>query len=311
MGTRELSVNKWRSSEGLRGYPASSGVVCRDAPVSGGRCLLDGDPHLPSKACEFSSVLTGRAYKACGQATSSLHAMALLQFYQTKALMDMHEGSPERALIGELCTATDLALQGTSIAVCTIGLAMSTLVVQERHLWLNLVDMSDADKVRFLDYPISQDGLFGDAVEICAKQFSAAQLQTEAIRHIPPRDGGDELFRWLPFPELSKKEQIPLFLGPKRARLAVYDLVKPCTPQPPRVASLQLGAVRGPDYAFSRTPCRPLETGRCCIAHSDPASGRSWAFQAGFLSSTLLHHNFSEAPGAYGSRSRNRTASSI
>ncbi|XDV20071.1 hypothetical protein PO909_025453 [Leuciscus waleckii] len=30
----------------------------------------------------------------------------------------------------------------------------------------------------------------------------------------------------------SKKEKIPLFLGPKRASLVVCDPVKPCTPQP-------------------------------------------------------------------------------
>ncbi|XDV15265.1 hypothetical protein PO909_015389 [Leuciscus waleckii] len=128
-----------------------------------------------------------RAYKACGQAASSLHAMALLQVYQAKALMDMHEGSLDRALMSELRTATDLALRSTSVAACMFGLMMSTLVVQEHHRWLSLVDMADVDKVRFLDSPISQVGLFGDAVESCAQQFSATLEQTEAIRHILPR----------------------------------------------------------------------------------------------------------------------------
>ncbi len=57
---------------------------------------------------------------------------------------------------------------------------MSTLVVQERHLWLTLADMRESDKHRFLDSPISQAGLFGEAVEDFAHQFSAAQKQTEA-----------------------------------------------------------------------------------------------------------------------------------
>ncbi|KAL0170794.1 hypothetical protein M9458_035390, partial [Cirrhinus mrigala] len=39
---------------------------------------------------------------------------------------------------------------------------ISTMVVQERHLWLDLAQMSDADKVCFLDAPISQASLFGD-----------------------------------------------------------------------------------------------------------------------------------------------------
>ncbi len=64
---------------------------------------------------------------------------------------------------------------------------MSTMVVQERHLWLNLAEMKDADKARFLDAPISQAGLFGDTVEGFAQQFSAVQQQTEAIQHILPR----------------------------------------------------------------------------------------------------------------------------
>ncbi len=58
---------------------------------------------------------------------------------------------------------------------------MSTLVVQERHLWLCLADMKEQEKVQFLNAPVSQTGLFGDAVESFAQQFSAAQKQTEAI----------------------------------------------------------------------------------------------------------------------------------
>ncbi|KAL1261454.1 hypothetical protein QQF64_006719 [Cirrhinus molitorella] len=47
--------------------------------------------------------------------------------------------------------------------------------------------MKDTDKVRFLNAPISQTGLFGDAVENFAQQFSAAQKQSEAIKRILPR----------------------------------------------------------------------------------------------------------------------------
>ena len=100
--------------------------------------------------------------------------MLLLQVYQARALMDMHEGRPDCALIGEHRTASDLALRGMGVVACAIGLAMSTLVVQERHCWLSLVDMADADKVRFLVSPVSQVGLVGDATENCTQQFSAA-----------------------------------------------------------------------------------------------------------------------------------------
>ncbi len=146
-----------------------------------------GNPHLPSRACKFSSSLAGKAYTACGEAASTLHAMALLQVYQAKALKELHEGSSDPGVMQELRTATDLALRVTKVTARSLGRAMSTLVVQERHLWLNLADMREPDKVRFLNAPVCQAGLFGDAVESFAQQFSAAQKQTEAIKHILPR----------------------------------------------------------------------------------------------------------------------------
>ncbi len=68
-----------------------------------------------------------------------------------------------------------------------LGQTMSTLVVQERHLWLTLADMRETDKHRFIDSPISQAGLFGEVVEDFAQQFSTTQKQTEAFQHILPQ----------------------------------------------------------------------------------------------------------------------------
>ncbi len=148
---------------------------------------LRGEPCLPSRACKYSSGLTGSAYRACGEAASALHAMALLQVHQAKALRDLHEGGHDLAVLHELRAATDLALRATKVTAQSLGRAMSTLVVQERHLWLCLTDMKEQEKVQFLNAPVSQTGLFGDAVESCAQQFSAAQKQTEAIKHIMRR----------------------------------------------------------------------------------------------------------------------------
>ncbi len=39
-------------------------------------------------ACKYSSGLIGSAYRACGEAASVFHAMALLQVHQAKALKD-------------------------------------------------------------------------------------------------------------------------------------------------------------------------------------------------------------------------------
>ncbi len=111
----------------------------------------------------YLSGLTGSAYRACGKAASSPSAMALLQVLTWRFYMNC-------------------VLRWTSrfVRQRSLGRAMSTLVVQERHLWLCLTDME-------LNDPVSQTGLFGDAVESISQLFSAAQSQTEVIRHIMRR----------------------------------------------------------------------------------------------------------------------------
>ncbi len=153
-----------------------------------GAAAWRGNPRLPSRACKFSSALTAKAYGAAGQAASALHAMALLQVHQAKALKQLHEGDADPGVLQELRTATDLALRATKVTARALGQTMSTLVVQERHLWLTLADMKESDKHRFLDSPISQAGLFGEAVEDFAQQFSAALCPTVLRRK--EADGG-------------------------------------------------------------------------------------------------------------------------
>ncbi len=114
--------------------------------------------------------------------------MAILQVHQAKVLKQVHESSTDPGLMQELRLATDFALRASKVTARSLGKAMSTMVVQERHLWLNLAEIKDVDKARFLDAPISQAGLFGVTVEGFAQQFSAVQQQTEAIQHILPRD---------------------------------------------------------------------------------------------------------------------------
>jgi len=104
--------------------------------------------------------------------------MATYQRYQAQALAELHEGGSNPGLLHELRTATDYALRTTKSAACALGKTMSTLVVQERHLWLNLADMRDVDKVRFLDSPISQAGLFGDTVDEFTQEFKAVREQS-------------------------------------------------------------------------------------------------------------------------------------
>ncbi len=103
------------------------------------------EPRADGHAC-----LGSREHRAGG---SALHAMAILQVHQAKALKQVHEASTEPGLMQELRTATDFALRATKVMARSLGKAMSTMVVQERHLWLNLAEMKDVDKARFLDAP--------------------------------------------------------------------------------------------------------------------------------------------------------------
>ncbi len=114
-----------------------------------GAAAWRGNPRLPSRACKFSSALKAKAYGAAGQAGSALHAMALLQVHQAKALKQLHEGGADPGVLQELRTATNLALRATKVTARALGQTMSTLVVQERHMWLTLADMRESDKHRF------------------------------------------------------------------------------------------------------------------------------------------------------------------
>ncbi len=93
----------------------------------------------------------------------------------------MDESNPNPTAFSELRSATDLALRATKITDQVIGRSMASLVVLERHLRLNLTEMKDADKISFLDSPVSPNGLFGPAVEGFAERFTAAQKSSQAM----------------------------------------------------------------------------------------------------------------------------------
>ncbi len=141
----------------------------------------------PSKPCRTTSALAGRSYASAGQAASALHSMAVLQVYQAKLLSAIDESEPDPATLRELRSATDLALRATKITAQAIGRSMASLVVLERHLWLTLTEIKDADRVSFLDAPISPSGLFGPAVKGFAERFTEAQKASQAMRHFLPK----------------------------------------------------------------------------------------------------------------------------
>ncbi len=173
----------------------------------------------PSKPCRTTSALAGRSYASAGQAASALHSMAVLQVYQAKLLSAVDESEPDPATLRELRSATDLALRATKTTAQAIGRSMASLVVLERHLWLTLTEIKDADRVSFLDAPISPSGLFGPAVKGFAERFTEAQKVSQAMRHFLPKRSSPAAAQ--SHPRTAPTQQ------PAKPAPAVYDTQQP------------------------------------------------------------------------------------
>ncbi len=59
-------------------------------------------------------------------------------------------------------------------------------VAEERHLWLNLTEIREKEKVFLLDAPISQSGLFGEVVSSVMEKFCSAKTQSAALKQFMP-----------------------------------------------------------------------------------------------------------------------------
>ncbi len=139
---------------GVYGGPPGGAVSC-DASVSLYCLHPAGQPCLLFRACRYSSGLIWRGL--CGLWRCCLHLTLrrYCRFFRLKALRDMHGGGHDPEVLKELRTAPDLAPRATKVMARSLGRAMSTIVVQERHLWLCLVDIGTPTKFgssRFL-YP--------------------------------------------------------------------------------------------------------------------------------------------------------------
>ncbi len=164
-------------------------------------------PLLPSKPCRTTSALIGKSYIAAGQAGMALHTMAILQAYQADVLKEMDEGTgltPEAAK--ELRRATDLALRATKHTARAVGRSMAASVAAERHLWLNLTEIREKEKVFLMDAPISQSGLFGEAVSAVVDKFRSAKTQSAALKQFMPRRARDFS---TPSSSVSREQPLP------------------------------------------------------------------------------------------------------
>ncbi len=177
------------------------------APSWKSRPLLPSKPLPLPLLCRTTSALIGKSYIAAGQAGMALHTMAILQAYQADVLKEMDEGTgltPEA--VKELRRATDLALRATKHTARAVGRSMAASVAAERHLWLNLTEIREKEKVFLMDAPISQSGLFGEAVSAVVDKFRSAKTQSAALKQFMPRRARDFS---TPSSSVSREQPLP------------------------------------------------------------------------------------------------------
>ncbi len=164
-------------------------------------------PLLPTKPYRTTSALIGKSYIAAGQAGMALHTMAILQAYQADVLKEIDEGAGLTAeAVKELRRATDFALRAIKHTACAVGRSMADSVAAERHLWLNLTEIREKEKVFLLDAPISQSGLFGEAVSSVVEKFHSAKTQSAALKQFMPRRMRDHS---TPSSSMSREHSLP------------------------------------------------------------------------------------------------------
>ncbi len=159
----------------------------------------------------FSSRLTNAAAadftNLVGSVEQGYTATAKVMAYQADVLKEMDEGTgltPEA--VKELQRATDLALRATKHTARAVGRSMAASVAAERHLWLNLTEIQEKEKVFLMDAPISQSGLFGEAVSAVVDKFRSAKTQSAALKQFMPRRARDFS---TPSSSLSREQPLP------------------------------------------------------------------------------------------------------
>ncbi|XP_026054330.1 uncharacterized protein LOC113040222 [Carassius auratus] len=143
------------------------------------------------------------------KAASALHTMDILQVFQTKILRSLDESSPHEPGFRNLRSATDFALGDTKATAQAIRRSMANLVVLEHHLWHNLTEIKESDKVAFLDAPVSPFSLFGPAIEGFTEHYTAAQKLSQAMQHLLPKHSSSEPSRPRTVPTKHQSKPVP------------------------------------------------------------------------------------------------------
>ncbi len=217
--------------------PVERSVVMQVCPYTvstqqGKLCLL-------FRACRYSSGLIRRGL--CGLWRCCLHLMLrrYCRFFRLKALRDMHGGGHDPEVLKELRTAPDLVPRETKVIALSRGRAMSTLVVQERHLWLCLVDIgtpTNFGSSRFL-YP----RLASSETQPLTRP-SSSRLHRSRLRRSNTSCLGGQLL-----PPPVRRLQRPACSSP-----LAPPCIHPCTASASKSGAVELGVGRPPRPVYWR-----------------------------------------------------------
>ncbi len=136
--------------------------------------------------------------------------------------------------------------------------SMSSMVVLERHLWLTMTELKEADKVPFLDAPVSSNSHFEPAVEGFAECFTEAPKSSQAMRHFLPKRTSSSAASSRPKPAPTQQPAKPM----------------PATPEPRSHKDRQ---DRGPSRSAGRYPFPKRQEPRPKIALDPAPQKSSWS----------------------------------
>ncbi len=135
---------------------------------------------------------------------------------------------------------------------------------------VTLTEIKDADRVSFLDAPISPSGLFGPAVEGFAERFTEAQKASQAMRHFLPKRSSPAAAQSRPrtAPTQQPAKPAPAVSAPQpartqqpRGRSRSADATPPPPPPPPPSARAPTQDSVGPCASGVLLICRKERRG--------------------------------------------------
>ncbi len=132
---------------------------------------------------------------------------------------------------------------------------MAGSVAAERHLCLNLTEIHEKENIFLLDAPISQTGLFGEAVSSVVEKFRSAKSQSAALKQFMPRRMRDSSST--PSTSLPRERSLPRKEPTSRSYDYDYGLGSPRPPFSP----LTTPQTSGPEAA-RQAFCFTLRSGQ-------------------------------------------------